>query len=278
MATKVDGMAQMTHLSHESEVAVGARRSGRGSGWLGALCALVTLVVLGSAPALAQDGSRAIERDLQRYWSGDREMPVIGGEKLYVTEGRFELAVFGGILPNDDFYTYFPVGLSVGYSFDGIWGLELSGSYVDLKVTSDLTDFLVAEGANIRPSVDLGDTQLGRLNLMATFSPLYGKWSFQTYKISHFDLFFALGGGVVFVEEPEIIGQDPAPDPVLQVLPEGVIGAGFRFFLTDWMDLRLDARVHLYPRFNGNADDPDARTVGAPTTITLGLGFLTPEL
>lgn len=239
--------------------------------------AVLLLSIAASSTAYAQDDS-PIDDDLRRYWSGEREMPVIGGEKLFVTERRFEIAVHGGVLPNDAFYNYFPVGLNVGYSFDGIWGIELATSYVGITADSELTDFLEDNGASIDKAVDLGDKQILRADLLATFSPLYGKWSFQTYKISHFDLFFALGAGIVVVEEPELIGQDPAAEPVTQVLPEGVVGVGTRFFLTDWMDLRLDARWFFYPRYAGTGDDPDKRTLGAPAQITLGVGFLTPAL
>jgi len=242
-------------------------------------CAVVLGALIGTASsAHAQDAD--IDENLQRYWSGDRAMPIIAGDKLYATEGRLELGVFGGVLPNDDFFTYFPIGALISYSFDGIWGLELSGAYVGLSSDAELTDFLEANGAGIRKDVDLGDFQLGRADVVATFSPLYGKWSFQTYKISHFDLFFALGAGVVFVEEPEIPeGEiDPADEPVFQPLPEGLIGTGFRFFLADWASLRIDARWFFYPRFDGTEDDRSARTVGAPAEITLGVTFFTPEL
>src|SRR5690606_25151440 len=152
--------------------------------WSVLLLALVSLLV--ATAAQAQDSGSSIEKDLQRYWSGKREMPVIAGDQLFVTERRFELGIKGGVLPNDDFYLYFPVGVNIGYHFDKFWGVELSAEYVDLKTNSELTDFLVDNGAGIRPDVDLGDTQIFRIDAIGTFSPFYGKWSFQTYKISHF--------------------------------------------------------------------------------------------
>ncbi|MDX9721542.1 MAG: outer membrane beta-barrel domain-containing protein [Myxococcota bacterium] len=234
---------------------------------LGAMAVLV--VLLSVRPVAAQS---SVDADLARYWSGSREMPVIAGEKLYSKDGRMELGLFGGILPNDDFFTYYPVGVNVAYHFDSIWGIELKAAYVDLKSDSALTAFLADNGANIRKNVDLGDTQVARVDVVGLFSPLYGKWSFQTYKISHFDFFFMLGVGMLVLNEPEIPKglKDPAPDPVSRITAEGLVGAGFRFFATDWMSLRLDARWFMYQAF----DD----SIAAPADITLGVSFLTPEL
>ena len=235
---------------------------------IGVLTFCLALVALTSA-GTANAQERSIEGDLARYWSADREMPVIAGDRLYVTEKRIELNVHGGILPNDAFFTGYPIGLTAGYHFDSIWGIELLADYNGLMSDSELTTFLTKNGAGIRKNVDLGDQQVFRADLVAAFSPLYGKWSFQTYKISHFDLFFLAGAGIVVVDEPEFDGLDPKPEPVTAVHPEGLLGGGFRFFVTDWVAVRLDARWHLYPSFDG---------AKAPAVVTLGASFFTPQL
>lgn len=239
--------------------------------WLWLLAALLMLIAAGSATpdlAIAQDDN-PIERDLARYWSGKREMPVIKGDKLYITAERLELALYGGIIPNDDFFNYFPIGMRATYSFDGIWGIELSGSYSGLASNSELTDFLVESGEGIRKDVDLGDTQLGRVGVYGVFSPLYGKWSFQTYKISHFDLFIVAGMGAVFTEAPDIQTtgsvSEPADEPVSRIAFEGSFGVGFRFFLADWVSMRIDGRWFIYPAFDSGVE--------VPAEVTLGFGF-----
>ncbi len=239
-------------------------------GWSKRCGLIVALLWLAGASGAAM-GQEKVESDFERYWAGSRDLPVISGGKLFDTARRFELGIYGGILPNDNFYNYFPIGILSGYRFNHTWGVELQAAYLGLKSDTELATFLVERGAGIRKDVDLGDSQVARIDVVGTFSPLYGKWSFQTYKLSHFELFLLLGAGVVIVEEPEIKSGnlDPEPDPVLAVHPEGVIGAGFRFFILDWMALRLDARWYLYPAFDG---------VSAPAKITLGLSFFTPEL
>jgi outer membrane beta-barrel protein len=235
-----------------------------------ACCALIL-----PSHARAADEPNPIADALANYWSGKRQMPVIAGDQLYVTAKRIELGIYGGTLPNDDFYNYFPIGARAVYSFDGIWGIELAGSYTGITTDAELTTFLVANGSGIRKNVDLGDKQLGRIDAMAVFSPLYGKWSFQTYKISHFDLFFILGMGAVFTEAPELSTNsnnvtEPKPDPVSRTAFEGVFGAGFRFFLADYMALRIDGRFFLYSAFDEG--------VQVPAEVTLGLSFFTPAL
>lgn len=238
------------------------------SSWLWLLA--VALLLAAAAPTTAVAEDNPIERDLERYWSGKRQIPVIKGDKLYVTAKRLEIALFGGTIPNDDFFNYFPIGLRTTYSFDGIWGIELSGSYTNLKTNSELTDFLVEKGNGIRPDVDLGDTQLGRVDAYAVFSPLYGKWSFQTYKISHFDLFLVAGLGAVFTDSPEIVDsgngvKEPKAEPALKVAFEGSFGVGFRFFLADWVSMRIDGRWFIYQGFDDN--------IQIPAEVTLGFGF-----
>jgi outer membrane beta-barrel protein len=234
-----------------------------------------SLCAVASPGAASADDPNPVAESLANYWSGQRKMPVIAGDKLYVTAARVELGIFGGILPNDDFYNYFPLGARAAISFDGIWGIELAGSYTGVTSDAELTTFLVANGSGIRKDVDLGDKQLGRIDLMGTFSPLYGKWSFQTYKISHFDLFFSLGVGAVFTQAPDLVTdsngiKEPKDTPVDRTAFEGTFGVGFRFFLTDYMALRIDGRWFLYAAFDEG--------VQIPAEITLGLSFFTPAL
>lgn len=232
---------------------------------------LLSAMLLATTPAWASDPEK-VEEALDRYWS-EREMPVIAGDQLFTVENKLEFTVFGGIVPNDPFTSYFPVGLRTGYSFDGIWGIELDFAYLgELNVNSELTDFLIDEGAGIRRDVDLGDHQVLRADLVAVFSPLYGKWSLQTYKISHFDLFIVAGVGMVMVEEPAFDegNPDPRAEPETGVNFEGLFGAGFRFWLTEYVGLRIDARWMFYTNFEDE--------IQAPAEITLGFSFLTPSL
>lgn len=214
------------------------------------------------------DNDAKIREDIEKYWKGRRSMPVIAGGKLFATERRMEVGLFFGVIANDDFFTYYPVGGRVSYSFDGIFGIELAGSATP-TADRELTNFLEERG--VRKDVDLGDQQLGRINLIGTFSPLYGKWSFQTYKISHFDLFLSLGVGAVFTEAP-VLDDDglPAPEPESRVTADFMIGAGFRFFVAEWGAIRVDFRQFLYPDFNDG--------VQAPSEVTFGFSYLTPAL
>lgn len=247
--------------------------------------ALMLLLMGLASPALAQDdaaageeapadapmptdgeelGTGSVESDLQLYWGGKRDVSVVQ-KRLFTKDGRSEFSLFTGVIPNDPFLTYVPVGARYNYYFLESIAVEVAGSYVGpgLQVESDLRSFLKNQ-RNIRANVDLLDIQQWRAGASVVWSPFYGKLALLQRKLSHFDINLAAGFGVLGTESPP---EDGVGNPVSEVKPEGIIGAGFRFFLTNNFTLRVDYRQFIFQKVNGG--------VATPSEITLGVSFFT---
>ncbi len=209
-------------------------------------------------------GLGSVEKDLDLYWGGKRDVSVVQ-KRLFAKDGRMEFSLFAGVIPNDPFLTYLPVGGRFNYYFLESIGLEIAASYVGsgLQFESELTTFLKNQ-RNIRANVDLLDIQQFRAGAGVVWSPFYGKLALLQRKLSHFDINLMAGFGALQVESPPVNGIGE-PESKFEI--EGTLGAGFRFFLTDTVTLRVDYRQFIFQKVNGG--------VATPSELTLGVSFFT---
>lgn len=231
----------MNHLTSHT-----AARARRALELLALSCAM--LCALG-APALAQDGAKAddqfegpLKEQLREYWSVERDLNMVL-DRLYSRKGKILLGAQLGVMPSEPFFTYYPVGIHGGYFLSESLGIEGTASF-HIPVKSDLTAYLEGErGDNFNLSQQADDKYIARINAVATWHPLYGKWALLQRKVSHLD-FNLLGGlGVVIAERPNATRTSSSST----VVPEVVLGAGMSFFLTKATILRLQWRSYLTP-------------------------------
>lgn len=205
--------------------------------------------------------STAGSGDVDLYWGKKRDLAVVQ-KRLFTKDGRLEFTVFGGIIPNDPFLTYVPVGGRVNYYFVESLSVEVAGAYTGVRKETDLKSFL-KNNENIQANTDLLDQQIWRANAVVVWSPFYGKMALLDDYLSHFDINLAAGLGVVQTESPTVDRDGTQKE----IKPEGALGAGFRFFLTDWFALRLDYRQGIFQKVGGG--------VSTPSELTLGFSFFT---
>lgn len=217
---------------------------------------LIAGLFLASSPAHAED---PIDKDLDYFWGKKRDVEVIQ-KRLFLREGRHEFTLFSGTIPNDDFFTYFPLGLRYNWYMLEDWSLELNGAYL-FESASDLEGFLENTSV-INVQVYLPERLWWYAALDGQWTPFHGKFSMLTSKLTHFDINFSFGAGVMCVKNKES-GEDKT-----EFQPMGNLGAGMRFYLLDWMALRLDYRHFFYKSnaYNG---------LSWPAEITLGVSFFT---
>ncbi len=206
-------------------------------------------------------GTGDVESDLNLYWGGQRDVAVVQ-KRLFTKDGKAEVSLFSGIIPNDPFLTYIPIGGRFNYYFLESISLEVAGSYTGspVQIDSELTEFL-KNNANIQAEVDLLDIQVWRVGGSVVWSPFYGKLALLQRKLSHFDINLAAGFGVVQTDSP----NEERTATESQFKPEGIIGAGLRAFLTEAFTLRLDFRQFIFQKVGGG--------VATPSEITLGVSF-----
>lgn len=221
-----------------------------------------------AAPGQASDENSAtaaekeLETDLNRFWGKRREVSVVQ-RRLVEKDGRFEATPFFSTIPNDDFIVYFPMGLRLGYHFSEQFAVELAGAYAVQK-ESGLTSFLQDEEGLALKEAQIQEKIGSYYTADVLWAPFYGKISVLGAKLTHFETYIGLGGGLVVTETttPE------NPNPQDKYKPAGNAVLGFRWFITDWLNVRTDYRHFFFEKFGGG--------VSIPAEFSLGAGFMFP--
>jgi outer membrane beta-barrel protein len=216
---------------------------------------LIAGLCLVSSAAFAED---PIDKDLDYFWGKKRDVEVIQ-KRQFLREGRHEFTLFGGTIPNDDFFTYYPIGLRYNWFFLEDWSLEVFGAYM-FHANSDLESFLENTSV-INVKVYLPEQLQWYAGAAGQWTPFHGKFALLTSKLTHFDINITFGAGVMVVKNSEA-------DPPTEYQPMGKLGAGMQFYLLDWLALRLDYRHFFYKSnaYNG---------LSWPAEVTLGVAFFT---
>jgi outer membrane beta-barrel protein len=214
------------------------------------------------------------DRRLDQYWAADRELPVIK-QKRFERGGRVEFGLMGGIMTTEPFYKYYPVGARATYYLSDYFGIELEGSYAGgpLRSDSDLTNFLNSpNGApGFNEDTDTMDRLKWRADILASWSPFYGKFAFLQRKLAHFDLNFSAGLGVVSVDRP----NEGRTAGTTATAPELVLGVGGHFYLSKRFVLRLDGRGYLYQGAKAPTNsDSTMDQLNAMSSFMAGIGYL----
>ena len=105
---------------------------------------LIMLVLVPAPSAFSQDAAepaalatvtatappaQADQAGLQKSW-GEKRLIRTLQRRLFAKFGRMEFTFFTGIVPNDPFVFYTPVGMRFDYHFNEAFALELSGSFL----------------------------------------------------------------------------------------------------------------------------------------------------
>jgi outer membrane beta-barrel protein len=229
--------------------------------------------------AVAQDKEKAaadaakvertqIERDIEKFWGKRRKVAVIQKRVFDEKAGRFELTVQFGVIPNDPFVNYLPVGLRGTHHFLEWIGLEFGFLYA-LSFDSGLKDGIggigTPQGTQLR--VTLLERQKLLTHLGVQFSIIHGKVAVMKTGLSHFDLFLAVGPSFHLVEKPvDSAGAEQSGVTPFRV--GGYAGGGFKFFINEFFGVRLDVRQYFFPKSSEAGGG-----LHKPTEISLGATF-----
>lgn len=199
-----------------------------------------------AADAGSEEGS-AEQEEAQRpdpsdplYWAEMRDVFTVQ-KRPFIKEGKFSATVYAGIIPNNIFEQYFPLGMRFNYFILENIGLELSGSY-SLKSESGLGDTVTDPQGIGAQDFLIGDTQRIHSSLSVLWSPFYGKTSFYNSALNYFDIYVAAGAGVVVTETQPDFNTPTTSDTNVK----GVLGAGLAYYFGQHVALRLDYRQFLY--------------------------------
>lgn len=220
-----------------------------------------------AVPAAAAD-AEPIDKELDKYWNVEQAVPSLQNP-LYERKGGFEGSLHFGVVPNDSFYLPLPVGGRLAYFLTDTLSLEGSVSYM-LGGKSDLLTFLECANGAGQTCTSLVEEkrQAPRITLLSSLDvawvPLHGKVGIFTQKLGSFDLGVSGGLGVIMADIDQWVGQKSQVESATKLGPHW--GAGFRFYLTRWANLRLDYKQFMY--------QPNDKWL-FPLEFTVGVGFLT---
>jgi outer membrane beta-barrel protein len=190
--------------------------------------------LFGTGRAAAQH-EEAVAPLLDQYWTRDvRVVQPRAVEKA----GALELGALVGVIPNDAFLVYVPLGARVAYHLTERWSIEAGFEY-NLQFDTGLRAHLEASDAQLRAR--LRDRQQLRASASLGWSPLFGKLAVAG-AVLHFDGYLLGGAGLVRTEAEQALDLPAA------VRPDFHLGAGLRLFFSRRWLVRLEYRQYLYVR------------------------------
>ena len=235
------------------------------------------LASLFALPAGAQE-TPAPEPESQGFdidWANRRELRNIH-KRLFLKESRFQFSLYSGVIPNDEFFTYVPVGMRMNYYFSEDLALEFGGAYLigntrdDSKLRLKVQDGLEPPIAGV--TVVLPQALKWHVDLGTLWSPMHGKIGAFSSGLAHFDL--GLAFGVVLLGTELLLEGEP--EPKYRPIPDvgGYLGATLQFYLSRLIAVRVDYRHYFY---GARDTKDDVRGVSYPIELSLGLSFFTSE-
>jgi len=196
------------------------------------------------------------------YWAGLREVYTVQ-KRVFQKQGRFALTGYAGLIPNNAFEQYFPVGLRLNYFVLENIGLELASSYA-FKASTGLQDLLSEPLPGLAAqSILVGDTQISHTNFGIVWSPFYGKTAFYNSILNYFDVYLFAGAGLVITETvPDFNAEAES-----EFKPEGALGAGIAFYLGEHAAIRIDYRQFIFAKVEGVGG------VATPSEVSAGFSW-----
>lgn len=196
------------------------------------------------------------------YWAGMRDVYTVQ-KRVFQKQGRFAATLYAGLIPNNAFEHYYPIGVRLNYFVLENIGLELASSYA-LKTSTGLEEQLREPLPGLAAQqILVGDTQISHTNFGILWSPFYGKTAFYNSILNYFDVYLFAGAGVVVTETV----PDFNAEAEKEVKPEGALGAGVAFYLGESAALRLDYRQFVFQKVEGVGG------VATPSEASLGFGW-----
>jgi outer membrane beta-barrel protein len=195
---------------------------------------IVTLVVAMPSRATAQHEEQVAPL-LDRFWHPQ----VVAVQPRQVEKARaIELVGVVGVVPNDAFLIYMPLGFRGAYHLTEHWALELSFEYF-LRFETSLRQHLEQNDAQLRARIR--DSQEFRADLGLAWSPVYGKIA-AAGGVLHFDGYLVAGAGLVRIAEEKELDLPAASRP------DFLLGAGLKLFFGRRWVVRFEYRQYLYLR------------------------------
>ena len=242
-------------------------------------CALMLASLVASPVFAASEDEAGDVSEVDKDSSGplkDRVRPVSG--HLFLMDGRFEVSPAIGLSLRDAFWQKVGFGAAFTYHFTESVGVSARASY-NLTLISGAAQICdpVGGGCAAPTEAELStfdgrpaNVSFGRVSLLTSvdlqWAPLYGKLALFSEKILNFNMYILLG--------PSFLMYGPPAASTFTV--GGNVGLGFRFFLNEWLTVRLEVRDVIYVENNGR--DPTGSSFRNQLMAEFGFSMFFPTL
>lgn len=193
------------------------------------------------------------------YWSEIRKVHTVQ-KRDFQKVNRFSVTAYGGLIPNNIFERYFPVGIRLNYFILENLGIELAGSYA-FQSNTRLEEILSEPSGVGAEGVRVADSQRSHTNFGIVWSPFYGKTALYDNAIGYFDMYVFGGMGMMVAKTAEQLNQPKEEIPTV-IKPEGVLGGGIAFYLLENAAIRADFRQFAFQKETGGVSNPSEVSVG----------------
>jgi outer membrane beta-barrel protein len=236
---------------------------------LTSLLGLTMVLCLGlvSSPAFAEeeeegaDALAHLDPESPLYWAQMRDIYTFQ-KRPFEKEGRLAVSLYAGIIPNNIFEQYFPIGLRLNYFILENIGIELSSSYNFVSQTGLAETVRDSQGIGAQ-AILIGDTQRSHTNFGLLWSPFYGKFSFYDSRLYYFDIYVFAGAGLVITQTQADFNAQASTT----AKPEGTLGGGMAVYLGQHAGVRLDFRQFVFQKVAGIGG------VANPSEVSLGFSW-----
>jgi len=210
--------------------------------------------------------SATLDKELDKYWGAKRKIVVIQ-KKEFTKADKFDLILFGGIVPNDAFYNSIPVGMRFDWFMNEFLSFGLSGSYHFNSETGAIK-VLKELGTNTK----FMEQVIWDASLSASYSFIYGKSAMSKTTLAYFDMYALVFGSIYGTEYYE---GDSFSTTSSSIRFGGGFGLGMRFFLTQNISFRIEGRQNFFVRTPSDAQGGGGiGGVQKPLELSLGIGWL----
>jgi len=209
--------------------------------------------------------SATLDEEVDKYWGAKRKIVVIQ-KKEFTKAEKFDVILFGGMVPNDAFYNSFPVGLRFDWFMNEFLSFGLSGAY-HFNSDAGAVKVLKELGTNTKFMEQVN----WDVSLSASYSFIYGKSAMSKTTLAYFDM-YALAFAAVY--GTEYYEGDNFDETASSIRFGGGLGLGMRFYLTQNISFRIEGRQNFFARTPSEAVGGGTGGVQKPLELSLGIGWL----
>lgn len=178
-------------------------------------------------------------------------------QRQVLKSGRFELLVGAGLVANDQMYDHW-LATTTGRVHVSEW-ISIGATYAKYFSEPSALQATVMDDFEVFPELSALQWYAGG---DVTFVAMDGKFVFFDDSIVYWDLYASIGGGVTKTSRSD------------DLKPTGMIGAGMRIFLTDWLTLTFELRDHMFiEKFNAGNEFVNNVVGQAGLTLFIPFGF-----